>query len=142
MITPGKTENISDATADALKVSRRVHPEDFNVGDHVAISEIIYEYGTFCWCGLDSYQYPPDELIRLTVRPSEGHQPLTVKSICLPLVHVKKIDGKHTVLDLRQTQLVRLDPTFAAAVRKSYKSDLRKEKKKKRKKKRTSNSSN
>ncbi|MDB4767040.1 hypothetical protein OAG71_05080, partial [bacterium] len=78
----------------------------------------------------------PNELIRLTVRPNDGHQPQTIKSICLPFVLCKKIDGKHIVHDLRQTHLSLVDPTFAAAIQKSYKSDLDKEKKKKRKKKR------
>ena len=145
MIPHGKTETTSDATANELKVSRRIHPEDLNVGDRVAIAETINEYGTFCWCGLDSYQYPPDKLIRLTVRPHDGHHPQTVKSICLPYVLCKMVNGKHIVHDLRQTHLSLLDPFFAAAVEASYKSDLDKEKKKKRKKqrkKRKSKSSN
>ena len=136
MITQGKIETADDAASPALRVSKRIHPEDLNVGDHVAVTETIHQLPTYCWCGLDAYQHPPDELIRLTVRPQDGHQPLKIKSICLPWVLCKTIDGKHIVHDLRQTQLSRLDPGFVAAVHKSYKSDLDKEKKKKGKKKR------
>jgi len=118
-----------------LKCSRLVHPEDLVVGDSVAVSTVTYELATFLWCGVDSFQFPPDELIRLTLKATDDHYPMTVKSICLPFVLCKGIDKQHAVYDLRRLQLRRLDQDFANAVRGAYKKDNKLNQKKKRKSK-------
>ncbi len=132
-------ETILAADSD-LRCSRLVHPEDLVVGDRVTISSVTYELATYFWCGVDSFQFPPDELIRLTLKATDGHFPMTVKSICLPYVLCQRIDKQHAVYDLRQIQLTRVDRDFADAVcdackedKKSIKKSESKSKKKKRK---------
>ena len=129
-----RQDTIQSADAE-LKCSRLVHPEDLVVGDRVTISSVTYELATFLWCCADSFQFPPDELVKLTFKANEGHYPMTVKSICLPYVLCKRIDKKHAVYDLRQLQLTRLDRDFADAVRDAYKADKKANSKKKRKSK-------
>ena len=122
---------ISSAASD-LKCSRLVHPEDLVVGDRVAISSVTYELPTYHWCGADSFQFPPGELVRLTLKANDGHYPMTIKSICLPYVLCKRIDKQHAVYDLRQLQLTRLDREFADDVCAAYKQDKKSNQKKKR----------
>lgn len=128
-----------------LKASKRVHPEDLKIGDDVAISETHHQLATCCWLGLDSFQYPPDQSIRLSLMASGDHHPQKVKSICLPFVLCQQSDGKHVVHDLRQMQLSRLDATFAADVATALQSDKQashKAKKKKTKKKKQAKRTN
>ena len=127
-------DTIQTAVTD-LKCARLVHPEDLAVGDRVAVSSVTYELATYLWCGADSFQFPPDELIRLTFKATDGHYPMTIKSICLPYVLCKCIGKQHVVHDLRQTQLTRLDRDFADAVVKAYEQDKKLNQKKKRKSK-------
>lgn len=129
------SQNTIQSPETELKCSRLAHPEDLVVGDSVAVSTVTYELATFFWCGVDSFQFPPDELIRITLKATDGHYPMTIKSICLPYVLCKRIDGQHAVYDLRQLQLTRLDRDFANAVRGAYKADKKLNKKKKRKSK-------
>lgn len=117
-----------------LKVSRRLHPEDIAIGDDVAVSEIAYQYASFMWFGVDSSILPPHETVQLTFFPSGDHEPLTVKSVCLPFVLCERAEAQHLVIDLRQTQLVRLDKSFANSVRAALKSNDSIKKKSKRKK--------
>lgn len=137
MIASNKTQSVQNV----LKAARRIHPEDLAVGDDVVVSEATYEFATFLWCGLDSFKYPADELIRLSFLASEDHFPQQVVSICLPYLLCKKVDGKHVIHDLRSLQLARLESGFASAARDAYKADKeseaesRKSKKKKKKRK-------
>jgi len=72
-------------------------------------------------------------------------KPQSVKSICLPYVLCRTTQGTHVVHDLRKTQLVKLDTSYAQSVRKAWKADTKsledgkkKQKTKKRKKNRKS----
>jgi hypothetical protein len=99
-------------------LARSLAPEDLSCGDFVAILHEIVEWPSFFW-SCDAQLLPPDELVRLTVRSSEGGTPLKVKAICLPFVFVKKPCGTHQTLDVRQHRLVRLTPEYAGVVWKS-----------------------
>jgi hypothetical protein len=96
-------------------VARSLAPEDLSCGDCVAILHEIVEWPSFFW-SCDAQLLPPDELVRLAVRSSEGGTPLKVKAICLPFVFVKRPCGTHRTLDVRQHRLVRLAPEYAASV--------------------------
>ena len=129
----------SDLGPAELKVARTLPSEDISVGDDVAISEIAYQYPSFLWPDADTTMLPPHQKVRITFQPFEDYLPMKVKSICLPFVLCEMHNDKHQVLDIRQIQLVKLDPAFAKEVRKSLKSDTestRKTTKKRRKSKR------
>lgn len=106
-----------------LKVSKKLHPEDIAIGDDVAISEVAYQYASFHWFGVDSTVLPPHEVVQLTFNPGDMNEPLVIRSVCLPFVLCQQVDETHVVLDLRRTQLVRLDPFFARTVRKALKAN-------------------
>ena len=116
-----------------LKVSRKLHPEDIAIGDNVAISEVAYQYASFMWFGVDSSVLPPHDVVQLTFYPYDSHEPLIVRSVCLPFVLCEQVNARHVVLDLRRTQLVRLDESFATTVRKALKANESSLKSKKRK---------
>jgi len=107
-----------------LLLSGQREPEDLVVGDDVAISAMTYQLGTFVWCDIDSFQFPPDELIQLTFLANDDHQPQKIKSICLPFVLCQKINKKHVVYDFRQLQLKKRD----SGKKKSKKKRKRKQK--------------
>ena len=136
MITRDKTE----LKPDGLQVARRLHPEDLKVGDDIVITEVSHQFGTFGWCGLDSFQYPADEVITLTYLATGNHFPQKVVAICLPFLLCEQVDSTHIIHDVRSLQFARLESGFAKAARSAYKADkelesTKKKKKKKKKKK-------
>lgn len=52
---------------------------------------------------------------------ASGGVPFKVQAVCLPFVTVKGPTGRTRVIDLRQIQLVRLDPDFAKVTRTALK---------------------
>lgn len=135
-----KTENKFDSE---LTVSKKLHPEDIVIGDAVAVSETVYQYISFSWCGVDTTRLPPEEVVKVPCL-SHDASPLIVQSVCLPYVLCKKFDGKHLIVDVRQNQLVRLNKAFARLARAALKLNddddktSRKSKDKKRKRKKRS----
>ena len=129
------SQSTIESSDTALKCSKLVHPEDLVVGDSVVVSARTHQLASFFWCGVDSFQFPPDELIELTFLAVGNHYPQSVKSICLPFVLCQRIDKTHVVHDLRRLQLARLDESYAKAVRKAYKADKKRKAQKKRKSK-------
>lgn len=121
---------INDST---LTAARRLHPEDIQIGDNVALAHVSYQYPSFLWCGVDLAMLPADRIVQLSFLPSE-FELLVVKSICLPFVFCKSNDGQHKVFDLRQSELMKVDRAFAASVRKGHKLDSRSSKNGKKKK--------
>jgi hypothetical protein len=96
-------------------VARSLAAEDLRCGDFVGILHETIEVPSFHW-SCDAQLLPPDELVRLVYRPTEGGTPLKVKSICLPFVFVKHPSGHHQTLDVRRQQLVRLTDSYARLV--------------------------
>lgn len=134
----------SNGRASERTAARKLHPEDICVGDDVALSEVVFQYPSYMWCGADTTMLPPDQKVQVTFLPWESPQPLKVQSICLPFVLCKQVNGKSEMLDIRQVQLVRLDFEFASRARKALNSNKTSEhctcksRKKRRKKKRES----
>lgn len=120
--------------------AKRLHPEDISVGDSLAVAQISYQYPSFMWCGTELSWNSSDHVVQLTFLPAD-FELLFVKSICIPFVFCKTTAGKHKVIDVRQVELARLDPSFALQVQKGLTDDdsgkskkrKRKDKKKKRK---------
>ena len=99
-------------TKSETKVARSLAPEDLRCGDFVAILSETREYLWSC----DTHAMPPSQPVRLQWQAWDGGTPLKVKAICLPFVFVRTPRGKHQTLDIRQCQLVRLDPDYAKLV--------------------------
>ena len=119
-----------------LTVARTVFPEDLAVGDSVVLSQVAFQYPSFCWCGADMTVRPPEEPIQIAFQPSwDKHEPMKVKAVCLPFVLCKTVEKKHCVLDLRQVKVAKVDSSFAAAVKTAKTSDLKPTKAKKSKRK-------
>ena len=102
-------------TADETCTSRPLAAEDLRAGDFVAILHEVVECPSFLW-SCDPQLLPPDQLVRLICRSSDGGTPLKVKAISLPFVFVKQPTGQHKTLDVRQHRLVRLSASYAATV--------------------------
>jgi len=115
-------------------VCRAIHPEDLSAGDFVTVLQQVHQVGTFAWCGIDTYQFPPNEAIELTIRGN--FEALKVKDICYPFLLCTDNDGKVHVIDSRSEQLGRLDPSFVDNLNKATKAQQRKKDKKKKSKKR------
>ena len=133
------TRDKSELESNGLQVARRLHPEDLKVGDDIVITEVSHQYGTFAWCGLNSFEFPADEVVTLTYLAIDSHFPQKVVSICLPFLLCEQVDSKHVIHDVRSVQLARLESGFAEAARSAYKADrelesTEKPKKKKKKK--------
>ena len=113
----------TELKSDGLNVARRLHPEDLKVGDDIVITEVSHQFGTFVWCGLDSFQFPADEVVTLTYLANDNHFPQKVVAICLPFVLCEQVDSKHVIHDVRSLQFARLEPSFAEAARIANKLD-------------------
>ena len=96
-------------------VARPLAAEDLRCGDFVGILHETVEVPSYHWT-CDGHLLPPDELVRIVYRPTEGGTPLKVKAICLPFVFVKHPSGQHQTLDFRRLQLVRLSEPYARLV--------------------------
>ncbi|MFT5304201.1 MAG: hypothetical protein ACI87E_003000 [Mariniblastus sp.] len=132
----------AEVAASNMTASKKIHPEDIQAGDFLAISETTYQLGSYCWCGVDATLLPPHEIVHLTFFPIEPLDPLQVKRICLPFVFCKKANRQHQVIDIRLNKLVKLDKQFALSVRKSLKSEANELAKKSKTKKKKSKKRN
>ncbi|HBE69115.1 MAG TPA: hypothetical protein DDW52_13275 [Planctomycetaceae bacterium] len=102
--------------SDRLSLAIALAPEDVEVGDYIAPLYRTYEVPSYMWD--DSFG---PEVVRMQFIAPESGKPLKVKSICLPFVHVKSGKKQSTIIDLRTTQIVRLDRAFAKSVVKDVK---------------------
>jgi hypothetical protein len=91
-----------------------VAPEDLCCGDYVAVLNEVAELPSFFWC--DTPTSERHEPVRMRCLPSKGGAPLKIKAICLPFVFVKSPSGKGETLDIRRTQLARLDKRYGKTV--------------------------
>ena len=79
----------------------------------------VVEWPSFYWDA--SLAGGRDPLVRVSRLPTEDRVPLKIKAICLPFVFVKKPTGEFQTIDIRLTQLARLDRVYARTVWKSLK---------------------
>lgn len=92
-------------------------PEDIKQGDYVTRHNETLEL----ICFNDCFGKPSIEVLTAKIQAFRAGIPLKVKAICLPFVTVKAPSGRSEVIDLRATQLVRLDPTYAKTTYKALK---------------------
>ena len=106
--------------SDSPHLSASLAPEDLNCGDYVAALNVVHQFPSFLWC-CDASAVTPDEPVQVQFRAPAAGTPLKVKAICLPFVFVKFPNGNTQTMDVRQTQFVRLNSDYAAAVWKAMK---------------------
>jgi hypothetical protein len=106
------------------QLAATVAGEDLACGDYVSLLCETVELPSFLWDGWGA-GLSPHELVRLRIMPTNAGQPLKVVAVCLPFVYVKTHSGELTAVDIRRTQLARLEPTCARRVWKQLKSQPR-----------------
>jgi hypothetical protein len=106
-----------DSTSAGASLAATVAPEDLNAGDFVAVLSEVSEYPSFFWC--DTSERDRSEPVRLSTIPQPTKPPLRIEAICLPYVFVKSPLGAGETIDIRLTQLARLDRKYAKVVWKS-----------------------
>jgi hypothetical protein len=107
-----------------ITTSATVVGEDLASGDYVSLLNEIVEFPSFMWDSCGS-SLSPYELVRLRVIPAGAGQPLRVIAICLPFVYAKTPSGEMATIDVRRTQLVRLDRKCAKAIWKELQSPIK-----------------
>jgi hypothetical protein len=111
---PRTKSDVSEFAA-APSLSRTVAGEDLRVDDFIALFVQTWEFPSFFWNSCD-HTLPPDELVRLTGIPDRAGQPLKVAGVCLPFVYALDPVRRMNTIDLRRTQVVRLDSTLAKSI--------------------------
>lgn len=99
---------------DHSELATSIAPEDLRPGDFVAVLNQLMEVPSFYWT--ESFFRERDEVVRFRIVPTGERTPLKVKAICLPFVFVKMPCGGFQTLDIRVTQLARLDEQYARTV--------------------------
>ncbi len=112
----------SNQPASLSAVARKLHPEDIEINDNVAVSETLCQYPSYLWQCVDTTRLPPEQPVRLTYLPYSC-EIYSVKAVCLPFVLCRSQDKKHKVFDIRQDQLSRVTQDFADKVRAAIKED-------------------
>ena len=74
--------------AGSMSVSQKVHPEDIQPGDDVAVSEVMYQYPSYPWQSCGATLQPTDP-VNVTFLPPADTEPMVVCSVCLPFVLCK-----------------------------------------------------
>lgn len=103
-----------ESTGAGASLAAAVAPEDLQAGDYVAILCEVSEFPSFYWC--DTPASERQELVRLRTLPQPTKPPLRIAAICLPFVFVKSPLGVSETIDIRQTQLARLDRKYGKFV--------------------------
>lgn len=96
-------------------LAESVAGEDLRCGDYVALFSQTCEFPSFFWDRSD-YSLEPSEVVRLRFMAFDGGEPLKVISICLPFVYTRHPDRTLVTVDLRRTQVVRLDSRCARRI--------------------------
>lgn len=109
-------------------------PDDLCVGDYVSVIRRTNEYLSFCWSG-DAHLLPAESPVRVTWIPSKVAAPRKVLAVCLPFVFLVDNNKKYEQVDVRMTQLARVDKAFALLVAKKTKKTPKKNRKIKKKRK-------
>jgi hypothetical protein len=95
--------------------------EDLELGEFISILTTTTEFLSHLWDRCDR-TLAPEDVVRVRYIPHRAGHPLKIVAICLPFVYVQDVNKKVEVLDLRLTQVVRLNRDCAKEVWKLTKS--------------------
>lgn len=99
-------------------LAQRVAGEDLHVDDYVAVLKTT---GQFLSCMWDHFDPGSEKIVRVPFIPDDAGTPLKVFAICLPFVYAKRPNDTVATIDLRMTEIVRVDKGIAKAVWKQIK---------------------
>ncbi len=99
-------------TGPATSLAASLAPEDVKIGDFIAPLTRTYELPSYLWN--DAYT---NEIVRLQITAHDAGRPMKVKAICLPFVYVSLRKKKRQIIDVRTTQIARVDKHYARQVR-------------------------
>jgi len=108
MKTASKTRNLPTLAA-------RVHGEDINRGDFLALLSQTVDVPSYFW-DCSGLTLDPQEMVRLRLIPGDAGLPMKVVAVCLPFVYAKTPFGAVQTIDTRCMDLVRLDRHCAKQV--------------------------
>ncbi|HKQ47036.1 MAG TPA: hypothetical protein VJZ71_03075 [Phycisphaerae bacterium] len=103
---------------DEKTISQVLAPEDIRAGDYVSILHVLGEFLPLFF----EQPWQPVEPIRVMLYPCSV-QPMKVVEVCLPFVLVRKVNGKHETLDVRQHRLARVSKEFGRKAFKRFQVD-------------------
>ncbi len=89
--------------------------EDLQLGEFISMLTTTTEFLSHLWDRCD-LTLSPSEVVRVKYIPHRAGTPLKILGICLPFVYVQGANKKVEVLDLRLTQVVRLDRACAKEI--------------------------
>jgi hypothetical protein len=112
MATSQLTEIESSRDAHAATLAKPLAPEEIRPGDYITPLTVIAEVPSFWWCA-EAWRLPLNEPIRMRLMTTCDGVPLRVQSVCLPFVLAKHPGGHSMTIDVRRSQLARLDRSFA-----------------------------
>jgi hypothetical protein len=94
-----------------FEAARGLPPEDIRSGQYVTVLYTVSELFPW-WCVDEAIGRQPD-VVRFRKLPGEDETaPMRVIDVCLPFVLVKRLDGQHRTLDVRQVTLARVADRF------------------------------
>lgn len=103
----------SSASTMQPSLAQCVAGEDLQIGDYVAILNSTFQLIS---SQRDRCDRNPEEIIRVQYMPTDAGQPRKVVAVCLPFVYVKCANEISEIIDLRLTQLARLDRQCAKEI--------------------------
>ncbi|GAB5403221.1 MAG: hypothetical protein Aurels2KO_14520 [Aureliella sp.] len=99
-------------TQPTTSLAASLAPEDVKIGDFIAPLTRTYELPSYLWN--DAYT---THVVRLQMTAHDAGCPMKVKAVCLPFVHVSLGKKKRQIIDVRTTQIARVDERYARQVR-------------------------
>lgn len=112
-------------TSEALmqpSLAQCVAGEDLQLGEFISMLTTTTEFLSHLWDRCDR-SLAPEDVVRVKYIPPRAGHPLKIAAICLPFIYVQDVNKKVEILDLRMTQVVRLNRECAKEVWKLIKSD-------------------
>lgn len=94
-------------------LAQSIAGEDLQIGDYIAVLNTTFQLISSQWERCDR---SPEEIIRVKYIPSDAGQPRKIVGVCLPFVYVKCANEASEIIDLRLTQLARLDRQCAKEI--------------------------
>ncbi len=94
-------------------LARCVAGEDLELDEYIAVHSTTGEFLSHAW---DRSDLSPDQVVRVRYIPSTAGQPVKVVGICLPFVYVQDRNESTEIIDLRMTQVVRIERECAKEI--------------------------
>lgn len=102
----------------APSLARCVAGEDLSVDEYIAVLSTTGQYLSHDW---DRCDLPPEEVVRVRYVPTIAGVPLKIFGICLPFVYARRSNDVIEIIDMRMTQVARLDKDAAREIWKQLK---------------------